>query len=133
MDYLTGLGLRIGKAVLLGALMYFSLRALSFSAGASFAFALVPAILGSLNIMTGMAFTLTGLVFLVASAWALLKDTDVKFNADDAVSFVRSFVGESTPAEIAPRLKSAERPSEPGVPVNKSDEAIKPLEKRVAQ
>jgi hypothetical protein len=92
---------RVGKALLLGALMYFSLRALHFSKGASFAFSLVPAVLGSLNIMVGGVFALTGFVFIVACGLALLndalasglvslKDMDIKIMIANTIKFIRS-------------------------------------------
>jgi len=94
MDELLGIVFRIGKALVLGSLMYFSLRVLHFSVGASFFFALVPALLGSLNIMTGTAFGLTGIVFILASGSVLLKEANINLSIDDGIKFLHSFSSE---------------------------------------
>ncbi len=55
-------------------MMFLSLQFLGFSAAGSAIFSLVPLILGLLNVFTGLAYGLTGLIFIVACATALVAD-----------------------------------------------------------
>lgn len=86
------LGLRFGKAIVLGLVMYFSLKGLGFSSGASFAAAMVPFALGAINIFTGPVFALTGIAFIVSSAVALLQDKgiDTSIKPEDAKNVMQS-------------------------------------------
>ncbi len=107
MDEALGLFFRISKALVLGIVMYFSLRGLNFSMGASFAFALVPAVLGAVNILTGPAFMLTGALFIASSSLVLLKETNVKFNPDDFFGVIHYFLEDPKPATDAVAKKPA--------------------------
>jgi hypothetical protein len=71
---------RIGKSVILAIIMYFSLRFLGISSGASFIVSLIPSVLGSLDVMTGKVYALTGLVFIIACGSALAPDLKMPFN-----------------------------------------------------
>ena len=64
----------IVKAVILAVMMYFSLLFLGFSAAPAMIFSLVPLLLGVLNVFTAFAYGLTGLVFIIACATALVPD-----------------------------------------------------------
>jgi hypothetical protein len=107
MDHLIGISFRIGKALLLGALMYYSLRMLNFSMSASLTFALVPAILGSLNIVTRLAFTLTAIVFIIASASMLLKDRNFRVGMDDVTGLFRPLLITQKPTDESKEKKLA--------------------------
>ena len=86
--------LRIVKAAIVALVLYFSLIFLGFPSGGSLIFALVPFICGSLNIMLGFSFTLTGLIFFIAATFALIPDLATYF--EQAVEFIEN----KSPAEI---------------------------------
>jgi hypothetical protein len=69
---------RLLKSALFACMMFFSLRYLGFSTSASLAFSLVPLVLGTINIMTGFAYSLTAIVFVLACASALFPDWQAK-------------------------------------------------------
>ncbi len=62
------------KAVVLSIVMFFSLRYLGFSTNPSLVFSLVPLVLGTLGVLTSMAYGLTGLVFVLACTTALFPN-----------------------------------------------------------
>ena len=66
------------KAVLLAAMMFFSLRYLGFSVEASAIFSLVSLCLGILSVLSSVAYGLTGIVFILACATALVPDWQTK-------------------------------------------------------
>lgn len=66
--------LRFGKAVVITAIMFVSLRYLGFSLASSAVFSLVPLLLGSLNVLTSVAYSLTAAVLILASSTALLPN-----------------------------------------------------------
>jgi uncharacterized membrane protein YuzA (DUF378 family) len=108
---------RVVKALVLGGIMYFSLRKFNFSENAALTFSLVPALLGSLNILTRLAYTMTGLFFIGASGITLLQEKDITLSKGDAIEFVRSFLpdGKAAPQE----------------PIKKPDARTKPVETQV--
>jgi hypothetical protein len=70
MDYL----LRGLKAILMSAVMFFSLRYLGFGIESSVAFSMVPLLLGSLNVLSGFAYGVTGVTLIAACSLALLPE-----------------------------------------------------------
>lgn len=62
------------KAIILAVMMFLSLQFLGFSVAGSAIFSLVPLLLGLLNVFTGFAYGLTGLIFIAACATALIPD-----------------------------------------------------------
>lgn len=69
---------RIGKATVFSALLFGSLYVLTRSVSVSLIGALLPLVLGSLNILSGIIYTGTGLCFIAAVLWLIapagLKD-----------------------------------------------------------
>jgi len=63
--------LRILKSVTLGAVVFFSLRYLGFPVEGCFVVALVPLVLGTLNVLISVAYGLSGIIFLLACLSAL--------------------------------------------------------------
>lgn len=66
------------KAIILAVMMFLSLQFLGFTVAGSVIFSLVPLLLGLLNVFTGFAYGLTGLIFIVACATALIPDWRTK-------------------------------------------------------
>lgn len=66
------------KAIILAVMMFLSLQFLGFSVAGSAIFSLVPLLLGLLNVFTGFAYGLTGLIFIAACATALIPDWRTK-------------------------------------------------------
>lgn len=66
------------KAIILAVMMFFSLQYLGFPMAGSAIFSLVPLLLGLLNVFTGFAYGLTGLIFIAACATALVPDWRTK-------------------------------------------------------
>ena len=58
--------LRVIKALVMGAVMYFALRSLGVSVPSALIVSLVPAVLGVLNVLTRIAYTLSALALIVA-------------------------------------------------------------------
>ena len=71
------MGIRIVKALVLAMIMYFSLRFLGVSAGASLALSLIPSVLGTLNIMAGPAYAITAIIFILACSSTLIPETGI--------------------------------------------------------
>lgn len=82
-----GILIRFLKSAILATVMYFSLRRLGFAAGPSFAFCLVPLVLGALNVMAGVAYGLTGLNFVMACSAALFQIPNPKRQATQAITY----------------------------------------------
>lgn len=62
------------KAIVLAVMMFLSLQFLGFPVAGSAIFSLIPLLLGLLNVFTGFAYGLTGLIFIVASTTALIPN-----------------------------------------------------------
>lgn len=71
------------KSIVLFFVMYLSLKYLGVSNGAATVVSLIPLVLGVLNVMTGAAYGIAALVFILAASSALLP---AKY--DNAVDFV---------------------------------------------
>lgn len=135
MNSIYSFGLRMIKPLLLGLIMFFSLVHLGFSDEASLAGALVPVLLGGLNILVGLVYGLTGVVLMVAVASGLLKDAEVSLTKDQAADAVESLA--STPAvskslEVVGALLSSAseavaRKLPPGAEVSGVDKPVPPL------
>jgi cobalamin biosynthesis protein CobD/CbiB len=76
------------KPFLLALLMLFSMLFLGFNWGPSIMFAVIPFALGSLNIMTRLAYSLTALALICAALSTVLKREDL----DGIRNYIRSFV-----------------------------------------
>jgi lysylphosphatidylglycerol synthetase-like protein (DUF2156 family) len=70
--------LHILKAAVLAVMMFFSLVYLGFNTGGAIVFSMVPLMLGVLSVFTGFAYGLTGFVFILACALALMPDWRTK-------------------------------------------------------
>lgn len=70
--------LQIVKAAVLAVMMFFSLHYLGFGVWGAMIFSLVPLLLGLLNVFTGFAYGLTGFIFILACATALVPDWRTK-------------------------------------------------------
>ena len=57
---------RIIRSFACAVIMFFSMRALNFNGAASILASLIPLLLGMVDIMTGTAFGLVGLIFILA-------------------------------------------------------------------
>ena len=57
---------RIARSLILGLIMFFSVRGLGFSPGQASLAAMIPFLLGAVDVMAGSAFSLTGMVFIVS-------------------------------------------------------------------
>lgn len=68
----------IAKAIILAVMMFFSLQILGFSVIGSMIFSLIPLLLGFLNVFTGFAYGLTGLIFIAACTTVLIPDWRTK-------------------------------------------------------
>jgi hypothetical protein len=68
---------RVLRSLLLASVMYFSLRYLGFSQAPSLLCALIPLLLGALNVLIGVAVAMSGLAFLVCCTFALAADRHV--------------------------------------------------------
>lgn len=82
--------LRISKAILLAVLMYLSLRYLGISRATSFAISLIPSVLGAFNIMAGLAYSMTGLVFMMACGSTLMHE--LKINMTTVAEAIAPFL-----------------------------------------
>lgn len=60
------------KSIVLFGLMYWSLKYLGVAEGAALVTSTIPLALGLINVMTGTAFSIAGLVFVLAAFSALL-------------------------------------------------------------
>lgn len=69
-----GMLIRSTKAIVLAVMVFFSLHYLGVDDGPAVACALVPMVLGFLNVLVSFAFGLAGLVFIVACTSALVPD-----------------------------------------------------------
>lgn len=102
---------RIAKALLLAALTYYSLRTLDFTTTASISVALVPAILGTLNIITGFAYRLTAFIFVIASGVSIAHESSDKFTTKNFAEYIQLFSGLSIDITDAKNIKSPKSPS----------------------
>lgn len=82
--------IRILKALALAMIMFFSLRYLGVSAGASLALSLIPSVLGILDIMAGPAYAITAVVFILACSSTLIPEFGIKM--DSVVKLVSPFL-----------------------------------------
>jgi hypothetical protein len=71
-------------SLVLGVIVLFSLHSLGFGWKSSLIMALLPAVLGSLNIFSGPIFTLCGLTMVVACINAFVSDEDARAAANPA-------------------------------------------------
>ena len=63
---------RCVKALLVGAVMFFSLRSLGVPVEQSVALSLIPLLLGTLDLLTAFAYSLSGVVLIVACGYNFL-------------------------------------------------------------
>jgi uncharacterized membrane protein YuzA (DUF378 family) len=73
----------------MGAVMYFALRSLGVSVASSLAASLVPAVLGALNVLTRIAYTLSALALIVACGSILASE--YHFRLSDLPKIVHSW------------------------------------------
>jgi hypothetical protein len=74
---------RVVKSIVLFVVMYFSLKFLGISSGSALVVSTIPLVLGILNVMTGAAYGIAAMVFIVAALSALLPS-----NYDNAMDFI---------------------------------------------
>lgn len=76
------------KPLLLGLIMLFSMLFLGFGLGASIMFSIIPIALGSLNVMTRVAYSLTALALIAAALSTVIKKDDL----DGLKTYIRGFI-----------------------------------------
>ena len=81
---------RCGKALLVGAVMYLSLRSLGVSVDQSVALSLIPLLLGALDLLTAFAYSLSGLVLIIACGYNFLAGYHL--HPDDLHTFVAAWL-----------------------------------------
>lgn len=97
------------KAIVLAGMMFLSLQFLGFSVAGSAIFSLVPLLLGLLNVFTGFAYGLTGLIFIAACATALIPDWHTK--AAEIWQTARSEVAPAQPRKDLPKASNTTKES----------------------
>jgi hypothetical protein len=96
-DDIIRLGLRIVKALVLGVCMFFASWSLGLSAGAAAAVALIPALLGSFNVMivpafTATALTVTAAILMKALPSAATNTSNLGATITHILGFIRSLL-----------------------------------------
>lgn len=94
--------LRIAKALALALIMYFSVRFLGFPTTAALMLALIPFALGSLNIMTRFAYSLTAVVLIIAAFSTIIKREDVERVKNNILSIIEKGSADKAPIEKDP-------------------------------
>lgn len=69
---------RFIKPVILALIMFFSMRFLGFPLFAAFMFSLIPFALGSLNVMTRLAYSMTAIALIIAAISTVVKREDLE-------------------------------------------------------
>lgn len=110
----SGIVVRLLKAVLIGGLMYASVRYLGFSNDVAATLALIPLILGALGLLTGLAFSIVGLTFIVAAFSVIVHPKQ-----GNAVEFTKSLVQDVSDSVLKSRAKVL-APSIDSTPITKS-------------
>ena len=89
---------------MMAVVMYFSLHAVGFAAGPSLAFALVPLLLGMLDVMAPVAYAMTAVALILACTAALFQIHDLKRETTEFLSSAFHEVQESAgPAKGKPQ------------------------------
>lgn len=91
--------LRIAKPSALALIMYFSIRFIGFSSPAAMMLALIPLVLGSLNVMTRLAYTLTALALIIAAFSTIIKREDVEAVKNHILRIVEKGSNERIPVD----------------------------------
>ena len=85
-----GIFFRCFRALLMGAVMYFSLRSLGVSVDQSMALTLIPLVLGALDLLAAFAYSLSGVVLIVACGYNFLAGYHL--HPDDVHHFVAAWL-----------------------------------------
>jgi hypothetical protein len=106
--------MKLIKPLALCVIMFFSLQYLGFGTNASLMVSLIPLVLGFLNVLALPAYTLTGVVFIIAALSSLLPagDRDVLKYLRTTISNVSGSWGESEPVTTKPIQPKNATPSE---------------------
>ena len=118
---LEDLAFRSVKSIVLFGVMYLSLKYLGIGNGAAVVVSTIPLVLGVLNVMTGTAYGIAALVFILAAFSALLP---AKF--DNAVDFVTKMSNDGVFERKANRAPT----SDTNAPKNLTDKDNEPIKSK---
>lgn len=98
--------LTLSRPVLMAILAFFSLYSMGFPVGGSAIFSLIPLILGYLGVLTSVAYSITGILLIIACANALLPGIPGKIVS--TAQSVLETTGASAPAKNGPQAPASE-------------------------